>query len=57
MFFLTDSEAINPATWPICKTTGCNLVVPLTKLDTEIDFSATRKLGFFFEIIVPIGSE
>ena len=55
--FLTDSDAINPAIWPICKTTGCNLVVPLTRLETEIDFSATKKLGFFLEIIDPTGKE
>ena len=49
------SEAIKPAICPICNTTGCNLVVPLTRFETEIDFSATRKFEFFLEIKLPNG--
>ena len=55
IFLLTASDVINPAICPICKTTGWSLVVPFTKFETEIYFSATKKLGFFFEMIEPIG--
>ena len=42
IFLLTVSDAINPAIWPICKTTGWSLVVPLTRFETEIDLEIRK---------------
>ena len=57
LFWETAKEANIPAAWPIWITTGWSLVVPLTRFETEIDFSITIKLLMFSGIKLPNGTE
>ena len=56
LFCFILSEAIKPAICPICNTTGCNLVVPLTRFETEIDLIQHSSLRDAFRYSKLIGT-